>query len=245
MEIKKKGDAVYFEGLADPTIATYTGADITYEGLHDSRITLLVDKADYYGFKVTDIEKVQAEMDLKTSQVQRAAYGLARACDVYITGLYAQAGTVATPSTPTVVTIMSVIAQYQQILAENNVPLSEMWMIIPPWVKTKLMLGGIKFQIKNGVNGTGSSLFTDELGLEIHVSNAVKNTGSIASPVSYILAGSKNAIAFADQITDTEEIRLEKTFDTACRGLHTYGAKVIKPLELVYGILTYAAETTI
>ena len=59
------------------------------------------------------------------------------------------------------------------------------------------------------------------------------------------MAGSKNAIAFADQITETEDIRLIDTFDTAVRGLHVYGAKVIKPLELATGSLTFGAETTI
>ena len=59
-EIKKGGDAVYFNGLADPTIFKYTGADITYEGLEDSRVTLLVDQQDAFAFKVADIEQAQA-----------------------------------------------------------------------------------------------------------------------------------------------------------------------------------------
>ena len=69
-KISKMGDAVYFNGLADPTIAAYTGATISYEGLQDSRITLLIDQANYFAFKVGDIEKAQAELDIKGSQAQ-------------------------------------------------------------------------------------------------------------------------------------------------------------------------------
>ena len=244
-EIKKKGDAVYFNGLADPTISSYTGATISYEALQDSRITLLVDQADMFAFKVGDIEKVQAEMDTKGSQAQRAAYGLKKACDTYIMGLYAGAGKTVTAATITTINALSVIGNFQQLLAESNVPESEMWMVIPPWLKLKLSLAGIRFQISNGINGSGSMAWTNELGFDMYVTNQVKNTGTVATPVSQIMAGSKNAIAYADQITETEDIRVIDTFDTAVRGLHTYGARIVKPLELVTGALTFGAETAI
>lgn len=244
-EISKKGDAVYFNGLADPTIASYTGADISYENLQDSRITLLVDQADMFAFKVGDIEKVQAELDVKGSQAQRAAYGLKKACDTYAMGLYTGAGKTVTAATVTSANVLSTIGAFQQLLSESNVPESEMWMVIPPWLKLKLTLAGVKFQIKNGVNGTGAMAWTDELGFDMYVTNQVVNTGTVATPISNIMAGSKNAIAFAHQITETEEIRLINTFDTAIRGLNTYGFKVVKPLELVTGALTFGSETTI
>ena len=244
-EISKAGDAVYFNGMADPTISSYTGSTISYEALQDARITLLVDQADIFAFKVGDIEKAQAEMDIKGSQAQRAAYGLRKACDTYIMGLYAQAGNVVTAATITTANVLSVIGAFQQVLLENNVMEGEMFMVIPPWLKLKLELAGVKFQINNGTNGKGAMPWTDQLGFDIYVTNQVKNTGTVATPVSQIMAGSKNAIAFADQITETEDIRLIDTFDTAVRGLHVYGARVIKPLELATGSLTFGAETTI
>jgi hypothetical protein len=244
-EIKNKGDAVYFNGLADPTISSYTGATISYENLQDSRVTLLVDQADMFAFKVGDIEKVQAELDIKGSQAQRAAYGLRKACDTYIMGLYGQAGKTVSAATITSANVLSVIGNFQQLLAESNVPESEMWMAVPPWLRLKLQLAGVKFGISQGVNGKGAMAWTNELGFDLYVTNQVVNTGTVATPISQIMAGSKNAIAFADQITETEDIRLIDTFDTAVRGLHTYGAKVIKPLELVTGALTFGAESTI
>lgn len=243
-EIKQKGDTVHFNGLADPTIFTYTGADITYETLQDSRISLLIDQSDAFAFKVGDIEKAQANVDMKGSQAERAAYGLKKTCDTYIMGLYAQAKNV-TSATITSANVLSSVGRVQQLLAENNVYDKNMWMVVPPWMRLKLELAGIKFQIKNGINGSDGLAWCDQLGFDIYVNNQVVNTNTVALPVSEIMAGSYNAIGFADQITETEEIRLINTFDTAVRGLHVYGAKVIKPAELVRFTATYASETTI
>lgn len=239
--ISKSGDAVYFNGLADPTISQYTGADITYEGLQDSRITLLVDQSDMFAFKVGDIEKVQAELDIKGSQAQRAAYGLKRAADTYVMGLYAGAGNTIGSVTVTSANVLSTIGIMAQKLMENNVDEKNMWMAIPPWMKIKLQLAGVAFQINTGTNGKGGMAWTDELGFDVYVTNQVNNNGTVFN----VMGGSYNSIAFADQITETEDIRLEKTFDTAVRGLHLYGCKLIKPKELVYGALTAGSESTI
>ena len=243
--IKKAGDAVYFNGLADPTISAYTGATITYEALQDARITLLVDQADMFAFKVGDIEDAQAEMDVKGSQAQRAAYGLKKACDTYIMGLYTQAGKTVTAATVTSANILSVLGNYAQLLLESNVDESDMWMVVPPWFKVRMELAGIRFQVNNGLNGKGSMAWTDQLGFNIYVSNQVVNTGTVAVPISQIMAGSGMAIAFADQINETETLRAIDTFDDLVRGLHNYGARVIKPLELVTGSITMGAETVI
>lgn len=244
-EIKKKGDAVYFNGLADPTISSYTGATISYEALEDSRVTLLVDKADMFAFKVGDIESAQASMDLKGSQAQRSAYGLARKCDTSILGEYVNAGKTVTAATVTSANVLSVIANFEQLLAESDVDASDMWMVIPPWIQTKLKLAGIKFSINEGIKGKGGMMWTNELGFDIYVTNQVINTGTTAVPISHIMAGSSMAIAFGDQINETETLRAIDTFDDLVRGLHNYGHKVIKNQELVHGALTFGPETTI
>jgi len=243
-EISKKGDSVTFPGLADPTISPYTGS-ISYEDLQDAGLTMPINQADYFAFKVTDIEKAQAELDMKGSQANRAAYKMAQACDTYIMNLYGQAGNTVTAATVTTANVLSVIGTFEQLLAENNVADNQMWMIIPPWLRLKLKLAGVKFQINNGTNGKGYMAWTNELGYDVFVNNQTVNTGTTAVPVSHILCGSYNSIAFADQITETENLRLQSSFDDAVRGLHLYDAKVIKPLELATGALTLGAESTI
>ena len=50
----------------------------------------------------------------------------------------------------------------------------------------------------------------------------------------HLMAGSYSAIAYAEQVLDIQYIdRLENSFDSAVRGRIVFGAKVIKPEELV------------
>lgn len=243
-EIKKAGDTVYFNGLAKPTISTYTGS-VNYETLNDAGVVMNIDQQQYFAFKVNDIQKAQANVDLKGSQATEAAYGIQAAADSYVLGLYAQALRTITDTSLDSATVVSVMGKAQQYLAEVNVKENDMWMVIPPWVKLKLQLAGIKFQINNGINGNGGMAWTNELGFDMYVTNQVTNTGSVASPVSECLAGSYNSIVYADQIVETESLRLEGSFDTAVRGLHIYGAKVVRPDHLVRMTLTYVDETSI
>lgn len=241
--IKKQGDTVYFPGLADPTITAYAGS-VTYEGLSDASLTMKIDQADYFAFKVGDIEKAQQNIDLKGSQAERAGYGLNKKADTFVLSKYAEAKNSVT-ATITTANVLSAIAEMEQKLAENNVLDEAMWMILPPWMRTKLKLAGISFSINEGINGTGGMAWTKDLGFDIYISNQVVNTGTASVPISHILAGSRNAICFADQVIETETLRLQDSFDNAVRGLHVYGAKIVKPGELCVGNFTYGAETTI
>jgi hypothetical protein len=243
-EIKKAGDTVYFNGLADPTITAYTGS-VSYEGLQDSGLSMVIDQQNYFAFKVSDIQKAQANVDLKGSQAARAAYKLKEACDTNIMSLYGDANLTVTDASCDTASILSTMGAIQQELAQVNVPSSDMWTVIPPWVQLKLKLAGVKFNINEGINGTGGMAWTNELGFDVYVTNQVVNTGTVAVPVSKVMAGSYSAIAFAQQIIETESLRLEGSFDTGVRGLHVFGRKVVRPDLLCTATLTFAAESAI
>lgn len=243
-EIKKAGDTVYFNSIADPTITAYTGS-VTYEGLQDAGLTMHIDQQNYFAFKITDVQKAQANVDLKGSQAARAAYKLKESCDTNIMSLYDQANLTVTDASCDTATILSTMGQVQMELAQVNVPSSDMWCIIPPWVQLKLKLAGIKFSINMGINGTGGMAWTNELGFDMFVTNQVVNTGTVALPVSKVMAGSYSSIAFAQQIIETESMRLETSFDTGVRGLHVFGRKVVRPDLLCTATLTYTAESAI
>lgn len=250
-EIKKAGDTVHFNGLADPTVSAYAGT-VSYEDLADSRVSLVIDQQNYFAFKIGDVAKAQANVDMKGSQAERAAYGLKKTADSFILGKYTDAdaankveGAAGASIVITTANVLSNIALIAQRLKEQNVDDKNMWMVIPPWLQLKLKLAGIKFQINNGLNGTGGMSWTNELGFDMFVTNQVVNSGTAATPKSRIMAGSYQAMAYADQIVDTEDIRLQSSFDTGVRGLHVFGHKVVKPKELAYGYFEMGTETTI
>jgi uncharacterized membrane protein len=242
-KVKQAGDTIHFNGLEEPTVTAYAGS-VSYENLNSGRVSLLVDQQNYYAFDVTDVESTMANVDLKGSQSERAAYQLAKTCDSYIMQMYSQsANTTITDSTCDTATILSDIGLMKQTLAENNVSENDMWLVINPWVQLKLELAGIKFNINEGINGKGGMMWSKVLGFDTFVTNQVYN--SVSTPVSHIMAGSYNAIVFAEALQKSESLRSETAFTTRVRGLHIFGAKVIKPKELVTATLTYNAESAI
>ncbi len=229
-DIKNRGDSVTFVGLNDPTVYDYEGT-VNYEDIDDSAVILSIDQDKAFSFKVADLEALRSSLGLKDSQAKRASYNLKKEVDSYVFSLYKKAGTAMDATTVTPANVLQLIGEVKETLEKANVQDGRTWIVVPPFVKTKLMLAGIKFQINNGVNGSGTIGFTDELGCDIFVSNqlATEDDGSV-----HLMAGSYNAIAYAEQLLDIQYIdRLENSFDSAVRGRIVYGAKVIKPEELV------------
>lgn len=239
-EIKSRGDSVTFIGLSEPTVYDYTGS-LTYEEIDDYATVLYVDQDKAFSFKVKDIEELRSSVGLEDSQTKRASYLLKNEVDTYVFGLYEDAGFTATAVTVTPANILQTIAEIKQKLEEANVPDGRTWIVVPPFVKTKLMLAGIKFQINNGQNGTGAVGFTDELGCDIFVSNQLYKD---SQDKTHMLAGSYSSIAYAEQVLETQVIdRMENSFDKAVRGRLVFGAKVIKPDELVCCPVTDGGNT--
>ncbi len=228
-DIKNAGDSVTFIGLSEPSVYDYTG-EVTYEDIDDAATTLYIDQDKAFSFKVKDIEELRSSIGLKDSQTKRASYNLKNQVDAYVFGLYKDAATMMTAVEATPANIMQSIAEMKQVLEEKNVPDGRIWIVVPPFIKTKLLLAGVKFSVNQGINGTGSTGFTDELGCDIYVSNQLACSGSN----TMMLAGSYSSIAYAEQVLETQVIdRLEDSFDTAVRGRIVFGAKVIRPEELV------------
>lgn len=241
--IKGFGDTIYFSSLADPTISAYTGT-ISHEDLIDDQIAMLIDKEAMFQFKVRDEDSLMANVDLKGSQAERAAYKLRQYIEKEVfQNVYSQAAAGTVTATITTANVISSLGEMANDLAEQNVSADNMWIVIPPWVRLKLQLAGIKFQINNGINGTGGMAWTNELGYDVYVANTLYN--SATTPVTQVLAGSYQAIGYADKQVPTRRIELEGSRAVGIDGGMIYGYKVIKPKELALGAFTYSAESTI
>ncbi len=241
--IKGFGDTIYFSSLADPTISAYTGT-IAHEDLVDDQIAMLIDKEAMFQFKVRDEDSLMANVDLKGSQAERAAYKLRQYIEKEVfQNVYSQAAAGTVTATVTSANVISSLGEMANDLAEQNVSADNMWIVIPPWVRLKLQLAGIKFQINNGINGTGGMAWTNELGYDVYVTNTLYNSAD--TPVTQVLAGSYQAIGYADKQVPTRRIELEGSRAVGIDGGMIYGYKVIKPKELAVGAFTYNGETTI
>lgn len=96
-EISAFGDTVKIIKEPEITVVPYArGAKVTPQDLEDSDFSLTVDRANYFAFRVDDIETSQSHVNWETLASERAAYKMAQAIDRdvlgYLTGFAEDTG---------------------------------------------------------------------------------------------------------------------------------------------------------
>lgn len=234
-EISAFGDTVKINGIGAVNIGDYTrntdmtGPDI----LTDSTQSLVINRSKFFNFQIDDADKAQIKPQVMQQAMVEAAYALRNAADQYVASLYTgvQAantiGSDATPAAPSKGTAYEYLVDLAGKLDEANVPEEGRWTVIPPWFEGLLAkddrfvhaTAGGDDVVRNGVIGRAA-------GLTILKSNNVPNT---AGTKYKIIAGYAGAITFAEQVNQVEAYRPEKRFADAVKGLHMYGAKLVRP----------------
>ena len=102
-EIANQGDTVRIQKEPDVTVnALQRHTGISVEKLDDSDFSLTIDKANYFAFKMDDIEEQFANVDFTSLAADRAAYKMADAMDAdvlsYISGHTSAGAFIATSS---------------------------------------------------------------------------------------------------------------------------------------------------
>lgn len=235
-EIKGQGAKVIIRVRPSITTGAYTvNGTINYQDLADDKIELLVDKARYAAFKVDDIDKAQADINIINEASTDMAENMKIDIEKEVFGtVYASAGNSITSQQVTAANVLAWILTAGERLDEDNVPVEGRWLIIPPWIRTLLLQSDIKAAYLTG--DQTSPLRNGKLGMidrfMVYVSNNLSGIDTVGGP-RYCLAGHKDGISFASQITKTEPLRLQNTFGDAIRALNVYGFKVTKDVALV------------
>jgi len=232
-DIRNAGDTVRITTISRPTVANYVAntTSITPENLTDAQRTLVIDQAKYFAFEIDDVDARQAAGDVMAAGMDEASYALRDVADQYVASLYTGVQSANNLGT---VSVTSADLAYTQIrslklkLDEANVPQEGRWMIVPPWYHS-LLLDNNKF-LDASASGSTEPLTNGRvgraLGFDIRVSNNAPNpTGDDW----VVLAGVPGAITYAEQINKTEAYRPESAFSDAVKGLHLYGAKLVRP----------------
>jgi hypothetical protein len=239
-DIANYGDTVHIVGLADPTIGTYTPhTDITIEDVDDVDATLLIDQAKYFAFEVDDVEKRQAFNGGKvlTEQARKAAYKLRDVADAYVAGLMAagvSAGKVIAEDTlTTAAEAYDTLVDLGTLLHEDNVPAEGRWAVVTPKFYG-LLLKDPRFVSAGDAQAAmtrANGVVGQAAGFSVRMSNnAPDGPGTGAGKL--VIAGYNGAVTYAEQINKTEATRKEKGFADIVKGLHLYGAKVVRPTGL-------------
>jgi hypothetical protein len=240
------GSEIVLTGRGKPTISPYTGT-VTWQNIQNAQITLRVDQQYYFAQTIEDIDKFQSNIDYMAGYAKDGAHGLELKVDDYIAGLYSQSGHAAVldDDSVDVATAIGDITLMHTVLAENDVPENNMWICIPPWLADKLELAGL-YHAQKVAGEVVNGFIGHILHFDVYVSNNLKYAGALADRDHYVMAGSYDSIAYVGQIKKTDIFdKLEDQMAGGVRMLHVWGAKVVKPKELIYATLKYAAETTI
>jgi hypothetical protein len=160
-----------------------------------------------------------------------AVYGLADVADQLVAGLYTDAqaaNRIGTVSVTTAALAYTQLRKLKVLLDKANVPQEGRYVTVPPFYHGLLLeddrfvrvdASGSDQALRNGIVGRA-------LGFDVLMSN---NCVNVTGDDWAVMAGIPGAIAYAEQINKVETYRPDDSFSDAVKGLHLYGAKVMRP----------------
>ena len=267
-EISAFGDSVKIIKEPTISVSDYTrGSDTTATKLTDQELSLVVDSAKAFKFIVDDIETNMSHVNFKEVASSSAAYALKDSYDAAViatmfsgisssspdhvlgsdsatdlaAGTFDGTGNLDIGLGTSEHDPLDVMARMARLLDEQNVPEEGRWFVASPdfyevlgQASSKLLsvdFNAGQGSIRNGLVSSGKLR-----GFDMYKSNNIASTSNAAGKC---LAGHMSAVATANTILSTEVIRDPSSFGDIVRGLHVYGAKVLRSEALVgafYGI---------
>lgn len=251
------GDITLFDYVKNTDIAAP-------QELTDAETTLSITKAKGFNFAVDDVDAAQMNPQVMNEAVSRAAYKINDAIDTFVAGLYTDIATAnsdgnsgawITPSIGTDANVGSAlydhIVHLGTLLDQQDVPFEGRWCVLAPWQK-EMLIEDRRFTAF-GTQASRATLEDGELtpdaapqqnylgtinGMNIYWSNNAPHLGGTvgaSGSQDVVLAGSPMAITFAEGLVKMVAYTPQYRFADAIKGLHLFGAKVVRPYALAAG----------
>lgn len=258
-EIADYGDTVKVIKEPQMTVRPYVrGQQITAEDIDDEEFTLIVDKANYFAFKVDDIEKKQAHHNWESLASDNSGYQLRDTFDsevlTYMTTQVPAAQTTGSTGTPTPISNdgtdespVGLLNIFDRQLNLLNVPYENRWFVADPVFYEKLQDENSKLINHDYVSASENVLrngrvFDGKLrNFTMYQSNNLPfvGTGPLADTGAnggWVMAGHISSTATAEQINKVESYRDPDSFADVVRGLHMYGRKLLRTESIVAAV---------
>lgn len=253
-EIKGVGNTVRIRTVPRISInAVKKGQNLVFEQPESNSVDLTIDYADAWSFITDSIDNVQTDIkNYADLWIQDAAEGLAIETDTNIlSAVYSDAhasnqgatagyrsaninlGVSGTPLALTKTNIIEKIVDLGVVMDEQNAP-KDRFLVMPPSLCALVAKSDLK---DASLAGDGKSILRNGLlgriwNFEIYASNLLTTTSDGGHTVYNCVFGTKEAIAFADQITENKVTDNPFGFGWLHKGLHVYGFKTVKPEAL-------------
>lgn len=257
-EIRDSGDKVIIRSTPTITINTYTkGLALSSQVPSSTPIELNIDQGKYFQVVIDDVDAVQTDIKLMNAFTDDASQQMKIAIekDIFAAVFSSAAsankgstagaisgnidlGVTATPVAITKVNVLDHLVDMGLVLDEQNVPETGRWVLVPAAMAARIKKSDLK---DASVSGDGTSMLRNgRLGMIDRFTLYSSNNLSVTSGKYSIMAGTKDAISFASQITKVENLRSQTTFGDLMRGLNVYGYAVTKPEALIHSVVTMA-----
>lgn len=244
--LRNTGDTVVINTIGAAKIKTHDRTkDLEYDDVETTAVKLVMDQEKYYGFRVNDVDTVQAAGGFKSDATAEHGNAMAAEVDQAIAATLAKdagkkLGNTAvfdgadfyTPDDGQT-TAWDILRSIASQLDTVSAPTSSRWVVVGPKFGSALLADR---RVTNAaVAGTDrvarNGLLSDlpQLGLSIYQSNHAPVTAGRET----IIGGVRGALAFATQLQEIEALRDPDRFGDLVRGLQVFGAKVIRPSGLV------------
>lgn len=255
-EIKDQGDKVIIRSTPTISISNYTkGMTLSSQVPTSTPIELLIDQGKYFQVVVDDVDAVQTDIKLMGAFTDDASQQMKISIErdvfaaVFAGAAAANKGNTAgaisgnlvlgTSGTPVAITKTNVIDHLVDMglaLDEQNVPEQGRWVVLPAAMIARIKKSDLK---DASVTGDGQSILRNgRIGQIDRFTVYSSNTLNVTTGKFDIMAGTRDAISWAAQITKMETLRSQATFGDLVRGLNVYGYKVTKPEALVHSVVT-------
>lgn len=246
-EIQSAGDTVHITSIGTVSTRAYSElTSITWDEVADTQVDLLIDQKRYFALKVDDVERKQA-LPFLDEATREAAYALRDNADgVVSAAMYAAVNQGANDLGALTAdvsdnTMYGHLVSMATTLDRDNCPSDGRWVVVSPEIYGALLQDPRFVDASASADG-GAALRNGFIGraagFDVYKSN---QTPDPTTSTYAVIAGHPSATAYADQILETEAIRLQDFFGDGVRGLHVFGVKVIRPTCLALASVTVQA----
>ena len=240
------GGSVKFNQIGEVAVNDYVAySDMTFEKLDDAGLSMIIDQQKVFSFQLDVTDTRFIPPDVLAEGIDRGAYKIRDTIDQFIAGKHTEAGvssgSTTAPQQISSGTVIQKLAEFFETMTENNIPLADRWITLPPWMFTKLTLAGVDKESPN-VDVFENGYIRNVVGFSrvFQSNNVAKVNTTTYSILSSSGTGPTGAIGYAGAINGSIRILpAENRRATNVDGLWVYGAKVIRPDRLA---VLYASE---
>lgn len=250
-DIVGMGANVIIRTVPDVTVSDYViGQGLNNEYPARNSVTLSIDQGKAFAVAVNTVDARQSDLDMADIFANDGSIKLRIAADADMletipadvsadnSGSTAGAdsgdinlGTAAAPRSVSTSNVIDFIVDCGQVLDEQNVSDEGRWMVLPPWMISRIKRSDLKIA---SLAGDGVSILRNgKVGeidrFMIYQSRNLLTQNSPSTAATYAMFGHSAGLTFASQITELRMIDNPNDFGYLVQGLMVFGYEVIEP----------------